>query len=252
MVSPSRVLALIPARGGSKSIPRKNLLLLQGIPLLAYSIQAARESKRRPRILVSTEDDEIAKCAETWGAEVPFRRPMELAQDDTLDLPVFLHALDWLEAAEGYRPDIVVQLRPTSPLRPPDLVDRAVEILEAKADADSVRAVIPAGQNPFKMWRMTPSGTLTPLFDSGIFEAFNQPRQALPPAYWQTGHIDVARLRTLREKASMTGDVIYPVLLDPRYAIDLDTPDDWTRLSFRLEAGFDLPWIRPARGEPER
>ncbi|MEX0787828.1 MAG: acylneuraminate cytidylyltransferase family protein [Anaerolineales bacterium] len=251
-MSPSRVLALIPARGGSKSLPRKNLHPLQGIPLLAYSIQAACESKRHPRILVSTDDDEIATCAESWGAEVPFRRPMELAQDDTLDLPVFLHALNWLEAEEGYQPDIVVHLRPTSPLRPPDLVDRAVEILEAKADADSVRAVIPAGQNPYKMWRMTPAGTLTPLFDSGISEAFNQPRQALPQAYWQTGHIDVVRLRSLREKRSMTGDVIYPVQLDPRYAIDLDTPQDWERLSSRLEAGFDLPWIRPTRGEEDR
>lgn len=226
--------------------------LLGGVPLLAYSVHAARESRASPRIVVSTEDDEIAEVATDWGAEVPFRRPAELAQDDTLDLPVFVHALEWLDKAEGYRPEIVVHLRPTSPLRPPNLVDRAVEILEAHADADSVRAVIPAGQNPYKMWRMTSTGTLTPLFDSGITEAFNQPRQALPQVYWQTGHIDVVRLRTLREKGSMTGDVIYPVLLDPRYAIDLDTPDDWARLSSRLEAGFELPWIRPARSEEDR
>lgn len=252
MVTAPRVLALIPARGGSKSLPRKNLLPLAGVPLLAYSIQAARESHRRPRIIVSTEDEEIARCAEEWGAEVPFRRPAELAQDETLDLPVFLHALDWLERADAYRPDILVQLRPTSPIRPPDLVDRAIDILEAHPEADSVRAVTPAGQNPYKMWKVTPAGSLLPLVDSGIPEAFNRPRQALPQAYWQTGSIDVIRWGTIREKHSMTGKVVYPVNVDPRYAIDLDTPEDWARLAGRLEEGLSIPWVRPGRGEAAR
>lgn len=125
MVMPVHVLALIPARGGSKSIPRKNIGLFAGHPLVAYSIAAGLQAASVSRVVVSTDDEEIASVARRYGAETPFRRPEALAQDDTLDLPVFEHALRWLEQHEGYRPEVVVQLRPTSPIRPRDLVDRA-------------------------------------------------------------------------------------------------------------------------------
>src|SRR5262244_2439518 len=128
MVSTGGIVAIVPARGGSKSIPRKNIRPFGGVPLLAYSIEAGLSARLVDRVIVSTDDDEIAAIARRSGADVPFMRPPELAGDATPDLPVFQHALNWLDVHEGSRPDIVVQLRPTSPLRPPDCVDRAIEL----------------------------------------------------------------------------------------------------------------------------
>ncbi len=241
MVSQPEVLALIPARGGSKSIPRKNIKPFAGHPLLAYSVAAGLQAETVTRVIVSTDDPEIAEVARAYGAEVPFLRPDYLALDTTPDLPVFLHALRWLAEHEGYRPDVVVQLRPTSPIRPRDLVDRAVRLLLAHPEADSVRGVVPAGQNPHKMWRITDDGRLQPLLQvPGIPEPYNAPRQQLPPIFWQTGHIDVIWPRTMLEKGSMTGEVILPVLIDPRYTVDLDTPLDWMRAEWMVfHAGLD-------------
>ena len=122
-------LALIPARSGSKGIPRKNIRSFAGFPLIAWSIAAGLQAKSVSRVIVSTDDEEIAEVARAYGAEVPFLRPEELAQDRTADFPVFVHALKLLEDIEGYRPGMIVQLRPTSPIRPVDCVDTAVGIL---------------------------------------------------------------------------------------------------------------------------
>ncbi len=114
----TEILALIPARGGSKGIPHKNIRSFAGYPLIAWSIAAGLQANSVSRVLVSTDDEEIASVARDYGADAPFLRPSELAQDRTTDLPVFEHALKWLEDIEGYKPDIVIQLRPTSPIRP--------------------------------------------------------------------------------------------------------------------------------------
>ncbi len=242
------VLAIIPARGGSKGIPRKNIRPFADYPLIAWSIAAARQARSVTRLIVSTDDAEIAAVAREYGAEVPFLRPAELAQDQTPDWPVFEHALRWLAEQEGYRPEIVVQLRPTSPIRPPWCVDEAVRILLEHEEADCVRGVVPAGQNPFKMWRIDPqSGRMYPLLTlPGIDEPYNAPRQILPPVFWQTGHIDAIRARTILEKRSMTGDVIYPLLLDARYTVDIDTPADWERYEQVVRRG-ELEIVWPGR-----
>ena len=239
------ILALIPARGGSKSIPHKNIRPLVGIPLIAYSIAAAKGSKWVTRTIVSTDDEEIANVAREFGAETPFMRPAEFAQDDTTDFPVFLHALNWLKEHENYQPDIVVQLRPTSPLRPPDCVDQAIQILLDHSEADSVRGVIPSSQNPFKMWQITDQGRISPLLSlPGIPEPFNAPRQALPQTFWQTGHIDAIRLTTILQKNSLSGEIVYPLQIDPGYAVDIDTLRDWQRAEWFIGLG-DLPIAHP-------
>lgn len=236
------ILALIPARGGSKGIPRKNIRSFAGYPLIAWSIAAAKQSALVTRIIVSTDDEEIAAVAREWGAEVPFLRPSELAQDKTTDLPVFEHALKFLEEVEGYYPGIIVQLRPTSPIRPKGMVDGAVSILLNHKDADCVRGVVPAAQNPFKMWRF--NGDDKPLEQlltvEGIPEPYNAPRQILPPVYWQTGHIDAIRLATITNKKSLTGDVIYPLMIDPKYTVDIDTPADWVKYEAVIYGGLDV------------
>ena len=236
------ILALIPARGGSKGIPRKNIRLFAGYPLIAWSIAAAKRSELVTRVIVSTDDEEIAAVAREWGAETPFLRPAEFAQDKTTDLPVFEHALKWLSDVEGYRPDILIQLRPTSPIRPRTMVDDAINILLGHADADSVRGVVPAAQNPFKMWRFNGEDKpLKPLLGvEGIPEPYNAPRQILPPAYWQTGHIDAIRISTITQKNSLTGDVIYPLMIDPKYTVDIDTLPDWAKYESLVYSGLDM------------
>ncbi|GAB4505397.1 MAG: N-acylneuraminate cytidylyltransferase [Anaerolineales bacterium] len=246
----TETLALIPARGGSKGIPRKNIRNFAGYPLLAWSIAAARQSEAVTRVIVSTDDQEIAAVARQFGAETPFLRPAEFAQDHTADLPVFEHALEWLDRQEGYRPDVVVQLRPTSPIRPRGLVDRAVQVLLAHPDADSVRGVVPAGQNPHKMWRL-PQGEHGPMKNllevEGIVEPYNAPRQSLPPVYWQTGHIDAIRTATILH-GSMSGERIYPLIIDPRYTVDIDNLQDWARYEHLVATGgLDMVWVGRAR-----
>ncbi len=234
------VVAIIPARGGSKGIPHKNIKLFAGYPLIAYSIAAAKESEYVSRILVSTDDPEIAAVARDWGAETPFLRPAEISGDTTLDLPVFQHAVRWLAENEGYRPDIVIQLRPTSPFRTPGLVDEAIRLLLDHPEADSVRGVVPSGENPFKMWRIDEkTGQMHGLIPvEGLAEPYNSPRQALPKTYWQTGHIDAIRPeRTFMAGESMSGKVILPLFLDPAIKVDIDNPSDWEKYEAVLRSG---------------
>ncbi len=243
----TEILALIPARGGSKGIPRKNIRSFAGYPLIAWSIAAAKQSELVTRVIVSTDDEEIAAVAREWGAETPFLRPAELAQDKTTDLPVFEHALKFLEEIEGYHPEIVIQLRPTSPIRPKGMVDSAIRILLNHPDADCVRGVVPAGQNPFKMWRFSGEDKpLAPLLQvEGIPEPYNAPRQILPPVYWQTGHIDAIRTSTIARKNSLTGDVIYPLVIDPKYTVDIDTLADWAKYETVVYSGLEM--VSPAQ-----
>ncbi len=246
---PIQVLAIIPARGGSKSIPRKNIGLFAGHPLIAYSIAAGLKAQMVTRVIVSTDDEEIAAVARSYGAQTPFLRPAELAQDQTTDLPVFQHALGWLAEQEGYCPQVVVQLRPTSPVRPPDCVDRASQALLTDPQADSVRGVVPSGQNPHKMWRIDPqTNHMTSLLSvPGIAEPYNAPRQALPPVYWQTGHIDAIRSATILQKNSMSGQVILPLVIDPRYTVDIDTMNDWRRAEWLISQGeLEMVWPGPS------
>src|SRR5262252_3152974 len=184
MVRPE-ILAIVPARGGSKSIPRKNLIPVGGKPLIAYSIEQARTSRFVTRAIVSTEDAEIADVARTYGGEVPFLRPAQYAQDLSPDIDVFRHALEWLRDHEGYRPELVVHLRPTGPVRRVERIDTAISTMLSNSEADSLRSVGMPIQSPYKMWRMV-GGRLEPLLRiPGVPEAHSSPRQGLPPVYWQ-------------------------------------------------------------------
>jgi N-acylneuraminate cytidylyltransferase len=157
--------------------------------------------------------------------------------------------LKWLAENEGYRPDVVVQLRPTSPIRPRGLVDKAIEILLAHPDADSVRGVVSAGQNPHKMWRLADENSpMQNLLDvDGIDEPYNAPRQILPPVYWQTGHIDAIRTATILN-SSMSGKNIYPLIIDSVFTVDIDNLQDWARYEHLVATGgLDMVWAGRAR-----
>jgi len=231
----NNVLALIPARGGSKSIPYKNIRQFSGCPLIAYSICAALASEAITRVIVSTDDEQIAAISSKYGAEVPFLRPAALAQDSTPDLPVFEHALNWLIEHEGYRPEIIVQLRPTSPLRRVWHIDESVHRLLEHPEADAIRTVCVPFQNPYKMWQIGEDGLMQPLIQIDHPEAYNMPRQLLPDVYWQTGYVDAAWSDTVLEKQSMTGDFILPLVIPSSDWIDIDSADDWRRAERMLE-----------------
>ena len=239
------VLVLIPARGGSKGIPRKNIRPFAGHPLIAYSIAAALQAATVTRVIVSTDDQEIAGVARLYGAETPFLRPAELAADGTTDLPVFQHALHWLAKQEDYHPEVIIHLHATSPVRPRGFIDRAVSLLRQHPEAGCVRSMVPPGQNPFKMWQIdAQSGRANPLVRiPGMPEPYNTPRQMLPAVYLQTGHVNAIRPATILG-GSMTGNVIFPLVIEPGYEIDMDTLADWERGEW-IVANTPLEMVQP-------
>jgi N-acylneuraminate cytidylyltransferase len=242
------ILALIPARGGSKSIPRKNLLPLAGKPLIAHSIGHALASRHITRTIVSTDDDEIAEVARAFGAEVPFMRPGEFATDVSPDIDTFRHALRALHDRDGYQCDAVVHLRPTGPVRRVARIDEAIERFLAHPDADSLRSVSAAGQTPYKMWRMI-DGLMEPIARLDGQESWCLPRQSLPQVYWQNGYVDIIRPGVIVDAGSMTGSRVLPLVIDePIY--ELDYPDQIAAAAAAIEAL--LRGDAPAAPRPHR
>ena len=218
------ILAIIPARGGSKGLPGKNILPLNGHPLLAYSVAAGLQTPEITRVICSTDSEDIAKVARDYGAEIPFMRPSEIAQDHSNDLEAFVHALDWLRDSEGYVPDYVIQLRPTSPIRFISDIQSAITSIIAHSEIDSVRAVSDPVTTPYKMWTIDKNDYLTPLLTlAGVTDPYNTARQKLPEIWAQTGTLEVIRTSTIMNKKSMTGDKIYGLKIDPETYIDIDT-----------------------------
>jgi CMP-N-acetylneuraminic acid synthetase len=229
-----RVLALVPARAGSKSVPDKNALSFRGRPLLVFSVEHGLRARNVDRVLVSTDSPRYREIALAAGAEAPFLRPEALAGDLSTDLEVFTHALEWLEREEGYRPDLVVHLRPTCPTRTAADVERAVDALAADPSADSVRSVVKAPHTPYKMWRLGDGGALRPLLDGPgpPHEPWNLPRQVLPEVYLQNAAVDVVRASVVLGKRSMTGTRVLAYVMDR-----LQDVDDWSDLA-ALDRGF--------------
>lgn len=222
------MLAVVPARGGSKGIPRKNLQLLGGRPLVAHAVDAGvRAMPLVSRVVCSTDDPEIAAAASAAGAEVPFLRPAELAQDTTEDWPVFVHLLDWLEQHDGWVPELIVNLRPTSPLRSPRHVTDAIQLL-IQTGADSVKAVCLARQHPHKMWLRQKDGEIEPFLKTPfrLSRGPDVPRAELEDVYWQNGVVDVTRLEVVREQRVMIGHHVAGLVTRPEESIDIDTPLD--------------------------
>jgi N-acylneuraminate cytidylyltransferase len=235
-----KVLAIGPARGGSKGIPRKNLQPIRGKPLLAYSIEHALAARSVQRVIVSSEDAEILEVARQWGAETPFVRPQELAEDHVLDQPVFEHALRHLRETEGYEPDLVVHLRPTTPFRRPEWIDEAVEKLAASPDADSLRSVSQPAQHPYRVFRIDADGYLDPILKHEHPIPFLLRRQELPPMYYYNCVIDVTRPATVFEQQSMTGAKMLPYIMKPEESLDIDTLRDLAVARFLLETQSDF------------
>jgi len=193
--------------------------------LIAYSIEQALASKWINRVIVSTDNKEIADIARKYGAEVPFMRPKAFAQDLSPDIDVFRHALKWLETNEDYIPDIVLNHRPVYPIRKVETLDRAIELFINMTEADALRSVSIPTQTPYKMWRIV-DRYMEPLLElPGVAEPFNLPRQALPEVYWQVGYVDMVRAEVITKRGKMSGDKILPFIIEEEW-VDIDYPED--------------------------
>ncbi len=224
-----KIIAVITARGGSKGIPKKNIKLFNGLPLIAYSINHALNSSMIDKVYVSTDSEEIKKISEKYGAECPFLRPKELAQDDSLDIDVFKHFLKWEKEKFSCNSELIVHVRPTSPVRPKGFIDECIKKISSNKNADSLRTVIKSPISPFKIWSIKNNNLQQIIFHPKIDEPYNHPRQKLPIFYWQTANIDIFKPRCIYEYNSMTGKIILPYVMDDKYAIDIDTLEDFKR-----------------------
>ena len=227
----SHVLAIVPARGGSKGVPGKNVRALAGRPLIEYTARAARESGVIDRIVLSTDSDEIADAGRRSGLEVPFIRPASLAADDTPMLPVVRHAIDALSAS-GWMPDVIVLLQPTSPLRRPSHVRDAVTMLrETKADSVVTVVELPKHLSPDYVMRIE-DGLLRPFLPEG---ARLTRRQDARPAYSRDGTVYACWRATLDRFGTIYGERCQPLLVHAADSLSIDTPDDWAEAERRLQ-----------------
>ncbi|SRR5579884_2142164 len=228
-----RVLGVIPARGGSKGIPKKNIRLLHGRPLLSYTAEAALSARLLTRVILSTDDEEIAEVGRRCGLEVPFLRPPELATDGAPTLPVVQHAVRAL-AQDGGRFDAVCLLQPTNPLRSPGQIDGCIELL-VDSGADSVITVLPVPPeyNPHWVYFAESDGTLR--LSTGE-EAPISRRQDLPPAFHREGSVYVTRTDVIINGNSLYGRRIVGYPADSNSSVNIDAPEDWERAEELLAA----------------
>jgi CMP-N-acetylneuraminic acid synthetase len=221
MSTMQNILAIIPARAGSKRVKDKNIQQFDGKPLLVHSIEQGLQSSMISRVIVSTDSQYYIDIAMAAGADAPFLRPADISSDLSTDLESFTHALRWLADNEQYVPEVCVHLRPTYPLRNIADIDAMIQILLDNPELDSVRSLAPAADPAFKMWTMDEHNMITPVAKSEIKDAHNLPRQLLPQTYLQNACIDVVRTSTILGKQSMTGDRIYGY--EMREDTDIDT-----------------------------
>lgn len=214
-------LGLITARGGSKGVPRKNVREVGGKPLIAWTIEVAVRS-HLDRVIVSTDNEEISMVSKSWGAEVPFKRPEPLAQDDSSHLSVLVHAIHWLNENEGYIPDYIMLLQPTSPLRSVYDVNHSIG-MAIKKNADSVISVKKTKSHPYITKQISQDGKLKDFIEKP--EGYLS-RQSLPLVYVINGAIYAAKRETLLKKKDWYSDNTYAYVMPPERSLDIDTPWD--------------------------
>jgi len=230
------IVTVIPARGGSKSIPLKNIQLLNQKPLISYSISYSQQCPLVSHTVVSTDSKRIAEIAKEFGADAPFIRPAEIAQDDTQDFPVIQHALEQLESIYKTRIDAIAWLRPTSPLRPEGLIERALEILQLNPSCSSVRSVVKSAEHPYRQWLINDGLIESVVKETGVKEPYNMPRQSLPDVYFQSGDLELVKRDTI-VRGSISGDKVMPLIIDRSEMLDIDHFDDLKNAENKVSDG---------------
>jgi len=215
-----KVLAIIPARGGSKAVPGKNIKVVGGKPLIGWTILAALAAESVDRVMVSTDSKEIADTAREYGAEVPFLRPEDISQDDTPGIEPILHAVRWCSQEEGYEPDYVICLQPTSPFRTTEDIENAIA-LAMERNADSVISVSPVDHHPNWMQVVDAEGRLKDFIKGG--SKVNK-RQDMEPVYALNGAIYLIRRALLLSRKTFFVPDTFAYIMPPERALDIDTP----------------------------
>lgn len=236
-----KIVAIVGARSGSKSIKDKNIRPLLGKPLMAWVIEAAKKAKYVDRVIVSADSPKYAEIAKKYGAETPFLRPKEISGDRSTDLEYLTHAVKWLEANENWKPDIIFRAMPTSPLTKSEYFDQAIEILVENPEIDSVRIISPASKHPYKMWRMEDGElkSFLPKEFTGYDEPMNLPRQLFPPAYCHGGIIAM-RYNVLMEQRSLNGKKIGYIEIPKEDNVDIDSELDFLLAEILLKKRKNL------------
>lgn len=215
-------LAIVPARGGSRGVPGKNIVPVAGKPLIAWTLEAALGAACLDRVIVSSDNQKIIEVSKTYGGEAPFVRPDELAADDTPGIMPVLHAIEWLDENEGYRPDFVVLLQPTSPLRTSEDVDSVFKLAIEK-NAESVVSVVPAYSHPYWTKKILPDGRMEDFIPQ---TQVPQIRQDLTDAYALNGAIYLARTSFILKEKGWYADNTYAYIMPPERSLDVDTSWD--------------------------
>jgi CMP-N,N'-diacetyllegionaminic acid synthase len=229
-----KILAIIPARGGSKGIPKKNIRPVAGKPLLYYTCEAALHSGKLDRIILSTENQEIAEIGQNCGVEVPFMRPPELAEDNTPGILPILHTVKVLSDKYNYKPDYILELQPTSPLRTPEDINNAVKIITEKK-GDAVVAVSSAAEHPYLMKTIDNTGRLSQFIKTDKAESR---RQDLPCVYWLNGALCMARREVLLEHQTWYTKNTYAYVMPRERSLNIDTEWDLALADFLLQNGI--------------
>jgi CMP-N,N'-diacetyllegionaminic acid synthase len=228
------MIAIIPARSGSKGVPGKNIKLLGGIPLFAFSIIAAKMMPSVSRVIVSTDSEVYAQIAIEYGAEVPFLRPNEISGDKSTDFDLFLHALNWFKENENLIPEYLLHLRPTTPLRNPQIMEDAVKLFfENKDLASSLRSGHSAPESPYKWFLKDENNYFKGLRDDLTPEKVNLPRQSFPSVYIPDGYIDILKSSVILDSGTLHGDKM--LVFESPFCVEVDTKDDFEYLEFQIE-----------------
>lgn len=228
------MIAIIPARSGSKGVPGKNIKLLGGIPLFAFSIIAAKMMPSVSRVILSTDSEEYAQIAIEYGAEVPFLRPNEISGDKSTDFDLFLHALNWFKENEKLIPEYILHLRPTTPLRNPQIMEEAVKLFfENKNLASSLRSGHSAPESPYKWFLKDENNYFKGLRDDLTPEKVNLPRQSFPSVYIPDGYIDILKSSVIFDSGTLHGDKM--LVFESPFCVEVDTKDDFEYLEFQIE-----------------
>ena len=228
----TRVVALIPARAGSKGVPNKNVRLLGGHSLLAWSIAACKKSKTIDRIVVSTDSSEYAELARQLGAEAPFLRPQSISGDRSNDYDFIVHALDWF-LKEGGEPEYLVHIRPTTPFRDPQLVDDAVRLFATAKIGTSLRSVHEMSESAYKTFELASGGQLMRLGSKDTeLDVANNARQEFPSTYQANGYVDVLSSAFVRKTGLLHGNHVIPFVTPT--VVEVDSEGDFAHLEFQL------------------
>ena len=228
------MIAIIPARSGSKGVPGKNIKLLGGIPLFAFSIIAAKMMPSVSRVIVSTDSEEYAQIAKRYGAEVPFLRPNEISGDKSTDFDLFLHALNWFKENENLIPEYILHLRPTTPLRNPQIMEEAVKLFFENINlASSLRSGHSAPESPYKWFLKDENNYFKGLRDDLTPEKVNLPRQSFPSVYIPDGYIDILKSSVILDSGTLHGDKM--LVFESPFCVEVDTKDDFEYLEFQIQ-----------------